>query len=76
MPPTMLTDRATGQTMLVSEIRMFGDTVIRWLSGDFDGPALPNYEPVAAPDLTYGIGMCVCVCVCLGVCVCMIWYLG
>lgn len=44
--------------MIISEIGMFGDTVIRWVSGDFDGPALPNYQPVAHPEgagTTYGI---------------------
>ena len=46
-PPTVRTDVATGKTMTVSEIGMFGDVVIRWVSGDFDGTC----------------GMCMCVCV-------------
>jgi len=42
-PPTLRTDATTGKSMMVSEIGMFGDVVIRWVSGDFDGPMLPNY---------------------------------
>lgn len=45
--PATYTDKTTGKTMCVSEIQMFNDTVIRWVSGEFDGPVLPNY--VASP---------------------------
>jgi len=47
MPPHVLNCRYTGKSCTVSEIRLFGDGVLRFLSGEFDGPALPNYEPVA-----------------------------
>ena len=54
--PYTKVDKLTGKSMTISEIGMFGDTVIRWVSGDFDGPALPNYVPVSHPDnTTYGI---------------------
>lgn len=46
LPPHTVTDRYTKKTAVISEIRLFGDTVIRWLSGDYDGVALPNYEPL------------------------------
>jgi len=46
LPPTTLIDRKTGKTTVVSEIKYFGDTVLRWISGDFDGPVLPNYDVV------------------------------
>lgn len=55
LPPHVLVDRATGKSSVISEIRMFGDVVIRFISGDFDGPALPNYEPVSTPDLNFGL---------------------
>jgi len=32
--------------MTISEIKQFGDVIIRWVSGDFEGPCLPNYEAV------------------------------
>lgn len=46
LPPHQLQCRYTNKSATISEIRLFNDTVIRWLSGDFDGHALPNYEPV------------------------------
>lgn len=56
LPPKTLVDRYTKKTAVISEIRLFGDTVIRWLSGDYDGPALPNYEPVQQNvDLSLGL---------------------
>lgn len=53
LPPHTLVDRASGKSSVVSEIKMFGDVVIRWISGDFDGPILPNYENVVSPDLGF-----------------------
>jgi 4-hydroxyphenylpyruvate dioxygenase len=59
-PPSVHTDKVTGKSMTVSEIAYFGDTVLRWVSGDFDGPMLPNYvvSPRAGMKdgiLSYGI---------------------
>ena len=42
--PHTLIDHETGKSMVVSEIKMFGDVVIRWVSGEFIGPMLPNYH--------------------------------
>jgi 4-hydroxyphenylpyruvate dioxygenase len=53
--PVVLTDKATGQVMVMSEIRYAGDLVIRWVSGNFTGPILPNYEPCNTPDLNFGL---------------------
>ena len=55
LAPTIIKDKATGGSTCISEIEMFGDTVIRWISGDFSGPFLPNYEPTPAPDATFGL---------------------
>ena len=59
LPPQSLTDKSTGATMVISEIKMFGDVVIRWLSGSFSGPMLPNYKPTevanGAHDSNFGI---------------------
>lgn len=41
-----LTDTATGTSSTISEIKMFGDVVIQWVSGDYTGPALPNYTVI------------------------------
>jgi 4-hydroxyphenylpyruvate dioxygenase len=42
---------------VMSEILAYegGDVVLRFVSGDFDGPFLPNYEALAGPDTSYGI---------------------
>lgn len=50
LEPVELFDAATGTSTTVAEIRAYkeqGDTVIRFVSGDFAGPFLPGYE--AAP---------------------------
>ena len=54
LAPTLLTDRHSKTTVTISEIQLFGDTVVRFISGDFEGPFLPNYEPVNTPDISYG----------------------
>ncbi|TYZ59563.1 hypothetical protein PybrP1_011641 [[Pythium] brassicae (nom. inval.)] len=56
LEPKTMTDKASGKTAVISEVKLYGDVVIRWVSGDFDGPYLPGYEAVAAgPDLSIGI---------------------
>lgn len=46
LPPTEIVDRFTNTTAVISEIKMFNDVVIRWISGDYQGPVIPNYESV------------------------------
>lgn len=46
LAPVTLVDRASGKSRVMSEVKLFGDVVLRWISGDFDGPVLPNYEAV------------------------------
>ena len=53
-PPVKLVDATSGQTQVISEIKMFGDVIILWISGDFTGPGLPNYEAVVSPDVNFG----------------------
>ncbi len=55
LEPTTIIDKTTNESSIVSETKLFGDTVIRWLSGNFKGPFLPNYENVASPDISFGI---------------------
>ena len=52
--PRTVIDKATGLEQTVSEIKYFGDTVIRWISGSFAGPALANYESVTSLDTSFG----------------------
>ena len=53
--PYTQVDKITGKSMTISEIAYFGDTVLRWVSGDFDGPMLPNYAPSPMAGLKDGI---------------------
>lgn len=53
--PVELVDRHTGEVCVISEIKLVGDTVLRWISGNFSGPFIPNYEPVKNPPVTYGL---------------------
>lgn len=51
----MAEDTATGTSMTISETQLFDDTVIRWVSGSFEGPGIPNYQTVNHVDSTYGL---------------------
>jgi 4-hydroxyphenylpyruvate dioxygenase len=44
--PYTVLDDATGKSLTYSEVKLFDDTVIRWVSGSFDGEGLPNYDVV------------------------------
>lgn len=54
-PPVTLTDEEAGTSLVYSEIKVYGDVNIRWMSGDFKGPFLPGYENVDGFDLNYGL---------------------
>ena len=54
--PTRLVDDATGQHSIVAEVKLYGDVVLRYISGDFAGSFLPGYEQVEdAPKVSYGL---------------------
>jgi 4-hydroxyphenylpyruvate dioxygenase len=54
--PYTVVDRKSGKSMVISEIKQFGDVIIRWISGDYDGAVLPNYEDVpVVTSNSYGI---------------------
>jgi len=55
LPPVTLTDKATGGTSTISEVKLYGDVVLRYISGEFKGPYLPNYEAVEGPRISYGL---------------------
>lgn len=40
LPPTGIADKVTGTTQLVSEVELYGDVVMRFLSGDYKVPPL------------------------------------
>jgi len=54
--PTLLQDEATKTSSTVSEVVLYGDVVLRYVSGDYKGPYLPGYVPVNdAPVVDYGL---------------------
>ncbi|GLE02326.1 hypothetical protein PINS_up011164 [Pythium insidiosum] len=55
LAPKELTDKATGKKTVISEVQYYGDVVMRYVSGDFDGPFIPGYEAVEGPDLSIGL---------------------
>jgi len=55
-PATRLVDSATGTSCTVAEVQLYGDVVLRYMSGDFKGPYFPGYVSVeSGPTVTYGI---------------------
>lgn len=55
LAPHTLTDKHSGKTTVLSEVKIYGDVVIRWVSGDFEGPFVPGYQQVDRPDMSIGI---------------------
>ena len=56
LPPTELHDEKHASSMILSEIKLYGDTVIRWISGDFNGSYLPGYEETPG-DINAHLGL-------------------
>ncbi|PRW55993.1 4-hydroxyphenylpyruvate dioxygenase [Chlorella sorokiniana] len=55
-PPATLKDEATGQTSTYAEVKLYGDCVLRFVSGDYEGPFLPGWQAVEdAPHVSYGL---------------------
>jgi hypothetical protein len=52
---TTLVDKVSGKRTVVAEVAAYGDVVLRLVSGDFEGPFLPNYKPVDSPVHSYGL---------------------
>lgn len=59
LPAQLLKDVETGQSMLMSEVMAYpeeeGEVVLRFVSGGFKGPFLPNYQSSPSPPLSYGL---------------------
>lgn len=56
VPPRTLVDEATKATVVVSEVRLYGDVSLRYISKHgYTGVYLPGYEDVQSPPISYGI---------------------
>ena len=57
LPPTELYDEKKSSVMLISEIRLYGDTVIRWISGNSNCNFLPNYKELSTSEVNLSLGL-------------------
>eukprot|EP00882_Tetradesmus_deserticola_P000513 GHRQ01000565.1.p1 GENE.GHRQ01000565.1~~GHRQ01000565.1.p1 ORF type:complete len:514 (+),score=218.98 GHRQ01000565.1:154-1542(+) len=54
-PPTKLED-GSGGSAVVSEVLLYGDVVLRYISGKWEGPFLPGYAATPdEPKVSYGL---------------------
>ena len=59
LPPARIVDDTSGEEQTVSEIKAYGegDVVIRFVSGNFGGPFLANYEAVEDAEAPEPLGV-------------------
>ncbi|GLI70471.1 hypothetical protein VaNZ11_015381 [Volvox africanus] len=56
LSPVELTDAATGTTQVIAEVLLYGDVVLRYVSGSFTGPFLAGYVSIpGSPAISYGL---------------------
>ncbi|KAG7399502.1 hypothetical protein PHYBOEH_008737 [Phytophthora boehmeriae] len=55
LEPKVIKDKDSGKATTISEVKLYGDVVVRWVSGDFDGAFVPGYEACSGPDVSIGI---------------------
>lgn len=53
--PYTVVDEVTKTSLTISETKLFGDTVLRWVSGSYIGPGIPGYDRVKNFEGTYGL---------------------
>ncbi|RHY36960.1 hypothetical protein DYB34_008737 [Aphanomyces astaci] len=53
--PKTSTDAATGEFQVLSEVKLYGDVVLRFISGNYTGRFLPGYQNVEGPDVSIGL---------------------
>ncbi|PNW79051.1 hypothetical protein CHLRE_09g399030v5 [Chlamydomonas reinhardtii] len=52
LPPVELRDEASGTSQVISEVLLYGEVVLRYVSGSFQGPFLAGYTPVTDSAVT------------------------
>ncbi|OQR87843.1 4-hydroxyphenylpyruvate dioxygenase [Achlya hypogyna] len=53
--PKTSKDATTGEVMVISEVKLYGDVVLRYVSGNYKGRYMPGYENVEGPEVSIGI---------------------
>ncbi|KAF0708855.1 hypothetical protein As57867_006173, partial [Aphanomyces stellatus] len=54
-PPKTLKCDKTNTTQVISSVKLYGEVVLRFLSGNYKGRFLPGYEDVEGPDVSIGL---------------------
>ena len=55
LSPVEIRDEESGEDQVFSEVRLYGDVVLRYVSGSFTGPYLAQYSSVDSKEIFYGI---------------------
>lgn len=55
MEPVVLEHPNNGTKQTISEVQLYGDVVLRYVSGDYQGPFLASYEPIEGKVINYGL---------------------
>ncbi|CAK4066295.1 unnamed protein product [Aphanomyces euteiches] len=55
MAPMTTKDETTGETLTFSEVQLYGDVVLRYVSGNYSGRYMPGYENVEGPEVSIGL---------------------
>lgn len=55
LEPVTLKDEETGTEQVVSEVLLYGDVILRFVSGSYQGPFLAGYTAVESEPLSYGL---------------------
>ncbi|GAX73603.1 hypothetical protein CEUSTIGMA_g1054.t1 [Chlamydomonas eustigma] len=57
LEPYCMKDSETGEELTMSEVKLYGDVVLRYISGNYKGVYLPGYEsvPLGPGSVSYGL---------------------
>lgn len=55
MEPQEVSDKASGDTAVLSEVRAYGDVVLRFVSGSYSDAHLPQFIAVEPEGSTFGL---------------------
>ena len=53
--PKTIKDPESGEALVLSEVKLYGDVVLRYISGNYSGRFIPGYENVEGPEVSIGL---------------------
>mmetsp|Transcript_31302 Transcript_31302/g.88736 ORF Transcript_31302/g.88736 Transcript_31302/m.88736 type:complete len:443 (-) Transcript_31302:403-1731(-) len=57
LPPTKIEDSASGTSQEICEVELYGDVVLRFVCGSFQGPGIAGGEPMPIPEGFQSFGL-------------------